>query len=330
MDIAVVAEDAPISVHQVCAVGGEIQISDEQVKLWPVCHKGEFLPCPILQRVDIRFEGVFTQVLCQRHGILQLVNIQLTGHCLERRQFPICIQHFETLRKLIDLLHAGVSHIYEGPHLRHGGVAFLQLHLLPAIHLQTVQHGVQLRLLCGQVQLYGTDITDTEEMDHIRRLSWRPAQVGRSLPQLGFPYYIAVRGHSAVFVPAHFFTDLGIVQQLQHTIRYLFQFRQELVLHIEPAQCLIVPDPRHHMASIYAVRQIQQPLEGQVTAVGLAQLVDLHLHQPFKGDILYTVECTQLLRQCVELIQVAVVKERSQKSVPANVLHLPIGVLPIL
>ena len=128
-----------------------------------------------------------------------------------------------------------------------------------------------------------------------------------------------------MFVPAHPFTDLGIVQQLQHTIRYLFQFRQELVLHIEPTQCRIVPDPRHHMTAIHAVRQIQQSLEGQFTAIGLAQLVDLHLHQSLKGNGFYMVECAQLLRQSVELIQVAVIKERCKKTVPANVLHLPIG-----
>lgn len=62
MDIAIVTEDAPISIHQVCAVGGEIQIPDEQVKLWPVCHKGKFLPCPILQRVDALFVQGFDQL----------------------------------------------------------------------------------------------------------------------------------------------------------------------------------------------------------------------------------------------------------------------------
>ena len=231
---------------------------------------------------------------------------------------------------MIDLLHAGVSHIYEGPHLRHGGVAFLQLHLLPAIHAQRIQHSVQPRLRRRQIQAHGAGIAGAEKANHIGRLSGRPAQVGRSLPQLGFPYYIAVRGHSAVFVPAHFFTDLGIVQQLQHTIRHLFQLRQEIVLHIEPAQCRIIPDLRHHMTAIHAVRQIQQSLEGQFTAIGLAQLVDLHLHQSLKDNGFYMVECAQLLRQSVELIQVAVIKERCKKTVSANVLHLPIGFPSIL
>ena len=84
------------------------------------------------------------------------------------------------------------------------------------------------------------------------------------------------------------------------------------------------------MAAIHTVCQIQQSLEGQFTAIGLAQLVDLHLHQSLKSDGFYMVECAQLLRQGVELIQVTVIKERGKKSVPANVLHLPIGFPPIL
>ena len=99
--------------------------------------------------MDARLKGIFAQMLCQCKRIVQTSDVQLTGHSLELYQFVISVQFLQALRKSVDLLHAVIGHIREAPHLRHGGVALLQPHLLPAVHLQAVQYGVQLRLLCG-------------------------------------------------------------------------------------------------------------------------------------------------------------------------------------
>ena len=121
----------------------------QQVTIRIAHDDGELLPRQFLQRMDPRLKGIFAQMLCQCKRIVQASDVQLTGHSLELYQFVISVQFLQALCKSVDLLHAVIGHIREAPHLRHGGVAFLQPHLLPDVHLQAVQYGVQLRLLCG-------------------------------------------------------------------------------------------------------------------------------------------------------------------------------------
>ena len=83
------------------------------------------------------------------------------------------------------------------------------------------------------------------------------------------------------------------------------------------------------MAAVYAVRQIQHSLNGQLTAVFLMQPVDLHLHQSLEGHGVCLVERTELLSQRVELIEIALVQMGLQKVIPPQVLHLPVGFLPL-
>ena len=241
----------------------------QQVTIRLTHDDGEFLPRQSLQRVDARFKSILAQMLCQCKRIVQASDVQLTGHSLELYQFVISAQFLQALCKSVDQFHAVIGHIREAPHLRHGGVALLQPHLLPAVHLQAIQHGVQLCLLCGQVQLYGTDVADAEEIDHIRRLSWRPAQVGRGLPQLGLLHHIAVGRKYTALTLTHRSADLLVVQHFQYAVRHGCQSRKKIVLHVELSQRGIVRDPRHHMAAIHAVCQIQYPPERQLTAVVL-------------------------------------------------------------
>ena len=83
------------------------------------------------------------------------------------------------------------------------------------------------------------------------------------------------------------------------------------------------------MAAVYAVRQIQHPLDRQLTAVLLMQLVALHLHQSLEGYGVCLVERTELLCQRVELIEATLVQMGLQKVVSPQVLHLPVGFLPL-
>lgn len=103
----------------------------------------------------------------------------------------------------------------------------------------------------------------------MRRLSWRPAQVGRGLPQLGLLHHIAVGRKYTALTLTHRSADLLVVQHFQYAVRHGCQIREKIVLHVELSQRGIVRDPRHHMAAIHAVCQIQYSPERQLTAVVL-------------------------------------------------------------
>ena len=136
------------------------------------------------------------------------------------------------------------------------------------------------------------------------------------------------RKYAALTLP-HRSADLHVVQHFQYAVRHGCQIREKIVLHVELSQRGIVCDPRHHMAAIHAVCQIQYPPERQITAVVLIQIVKLHLHQTLESHGIHIAECTELLCQCVELVQVIPVKVWGEKSISAHVLHLPIGFLSL-
>ena len=83
------------------------------------------------------------------------------------------------------------------------------------------------------------------------------------------------------------------------------------------------------MTAIHAVCQIQYPPERQITAVVLIQIVKLHLHQTLESHGIHIPECTELLCQCVELVQIVPIKMWGEKFISAHVLHLPIGFLSL-
>ena len=133
----------------------------------------------------------------------------------------------------------------------------------------------------------------------------------------------------AALTLTHRSADLLVVQHLQYAVRHIFQLRQKIILHIELPQRRIVCDALHHMAAVRAVRQIQHPLERQLPTVAPAQLVDLHLHQSLKSHGIHIAECTELLCQCVELVQIVPIKMWGEKFISAHVLHLSIGFLSL-
>ena len=120
-------------------------------------------------------------------------------------------------------------------------------------------------------------------------------------------FHIAVWRNDTLFALSHHPADFGVVQHFQHLVRHLFQLRQEVIFYIEFPQRRVVPDLRYHMAAVYAVRQIQHPLDRQLTAVALAQLIGFHLHQALEGYGICLVKRTELLCQRVEVIQAALV-----------------------
>ena len=142
-------------------------------------------------------------------------------------------------------------------------------------------------------------------------------------------FHIAVWRNDTLFALPHRPADFGVVQHFQHLVRHLFQLRQEVIFYIEFPQRRVVPDLRYHMAAIHAVCQIQYPPERQITAVVLIQIVKLHLHQTLESHGIHIAECTELLCQCVELVQIVPIKMWGEKFISTHVLHLPIGFLPL-
>lgn len=64
---------------------------------------GELLLRQFLQRMDPRLKGIFAQMLCQYKRIVQVSDVQLTGHSPELYQFVISVQFLQALRKSVDL-----------------------------------------------------------------------------------------------------------------------------------------------------------------------------------------------------------------------------------